>query len=74
VSRGHRSAIKRDATDAKKAARTRAIELQFASTLGVPREPVKPASRPGTYNPPGYYRRGNLKGVIYTTHIGHARA
>ncbi len=65
----NRNKKKRLHAAAKKQAARSAIESQFGMKAGA-LTPDQPGARRGEYNPPGYYRRGALRGVVYTSHIG----
>ncbi len=66
-----RGQIRRDAKAAKKHATRRAIEQQYSLPNGA-LNPPRPVVKDGTfsYRPPGYFKRGGLKGVTYSSHIG----
>lgn len=62
--------------EAGKQAARRAIEKQYARSEARPKgleagelEPVAPRRHRGIYNPPGYFGRGRLSGVVYPSHI-----
>lgn len=68
----NRSQVKRMCVEAERVARRRAIEQQYAKSTERPKgfvagslEPVAPVVFAGSYNPPGFYRRGALQGVVY---------
>jgi hypothetical protein len=72
----NRSQVKRLCAEANKQAARRSIKQQYAKSDARPKglqpgalTPEAPAVRRGDYNPPGFFRRGGLSGVVYTNHI-----
>lgn len=73
-----RSQLKRKRAFITKYSARRLIEAQYAENRTITSdglkpfelEPEYPKAHFGTYNPPGFYRRGFLSGVMYPSHIG----